>query len=112
MSAADLQDVKLHMNWLLQGKKPVIVEMKDDLISADRRVSGEQLLSARMVRTGRRCRFILKPLLQSVEDGSDRLLKDKDGREIDHRRATRVISSAGYLPDPLAEESRQCTSGR
>ncbi|PWL52582.1 MAG: 2-enoate reductase, partial [Lachnospiraceae bacterium] len=87
----------------LQGKKPVIVEMKDDLIAQ----TGVCLANSSYLRewfAWQKVPVYLETTLQSVEEGKI-ICKDKEGREITIP-CDSVISSAGYLPNPLAEESR------
>lgn len=87
----------------LQGKKPVIVEMKDDLIAQ----TGVCLANSSYLRewfAWQKVPVYLKTTLQSVEDGKI-ICKDETGKEITIP-CDSVISSAGYLPNPLAEESR------
>ena len=88
----------------LQGKKPVIVEMKDDLIAQ----TGVCLANSSYLRewfAWQKVPVYLKTTLQSVEDGKI-ICKDETGKEITIP-CDSVISSAGYLPNPLAEESRK-----
>ena len=87
----------------LQGKKPVIVEMKDDLIAQ----TGVCLANSSYLRewfAWKKVPVYLETTLQSVEEGKI-ICKDKEGSEITIP-CDSVISSAGYLPNPLAEESR------
>ena len=87
----------------LQGKKPVIVEMKDDLIAQ----TGVCLANSSYLRewfAWQKVPVYLETTLQSVEEGKI-ICKDKEGSEITIP-CDSVISSAGYLPNPLAEESR------
>ena len=81
----------------------MIVEMKDDLIAQ----TGVCLANSSYLRewfAWQKVPVYLETTLQSVEDGRI-ICKHKEGREITIP-CDSVISSAGYLPNPLAEESR------
>ncbi|MBQ6697201.1 MAG: FAD-dependent oxidoreductase [Lachnospiraceae bacterium] len=87
----------------LQGKKPIIVEMKDDLISQ----KGICLANSSYLREWFALHEIpvyLETTLKSVGDGSI-ICKGKDGKEIEIA-CDSVISSAGYIANPLAKESK------
>ena len=84
----------------LQGKKPIIVEMKDDLVSQ----TGVCLANSSYLREWfalHETPVYLETTLAEVKDGSI-VCKDKDGKEIDIA-CDSVISCAGYIPAPLAE---------
>ena len=84
----------------LQGKKPIIVEMKDDLVSQ----TGVCLANSSYLREWfalHETPVYLETTLAEVKDGSI-ACKDKDGKEIDIA-CDSVISCAGYIPAPLAE---------
>ena len=83
----------------LQGKKPIIVEMKNDLIAQ----TGVCLANSSYLREWFALNNIpvyLETTLQSVGDGSI-TCKDKDGKEV-VIPCDSVISSAGYIANPLA----------
>ncbi len=85
----------------LQGKKPIIVEMKDDLISQ----KGVCLANSSYLREWFALHEIpvyLETTLQSVGDGNI-VCKSKDGNTIEIP-CDSVISSAGYIANPLAKE--------
>ena len=87
----------------LQGKKPIIVEMKDDLISQ----KGICLANSSYLREWFALHEVpvyLETTLKSVGDGSI-ICKGKDGKEIEIA-CDSVISSAGYITNPLAKESK------
>ena len=84
----------------LQGKKPIIVEMKDDLVSQ----TGVCLANSSYLREWfalHETPVYLETTLASVKDGSI-ICKDKDGKEIEIA-CDSVISCAGYIPAPLAD---------
>ncbi len=87
----------------LQGKKPIIVEMKDDLISQ----KGICLANSSYLREWFALHEIpvyLETTLKSVGDGSI-VCKGKDGKDMEIA-CDSVISSAGYIANPLAKESK------
>ncbi len=89
---------------LLQGKEVSIVEMKDDLISQ----TGVCLANSSYLREYfelHRTPVYLETKLKEVREGSV-ICTDKDGAELEIK-CDSVISSAGYLPIPLAAESRR-----
>ncbi len=84
----------------LQGKKPIIVEMKDDLISQ----KGVCLANSSYLREWfalHKIPVYLETALQSVGDGNI-VCKDKDGNAVEIS-CDSVISSAGYIPNPLTK---------
>lgn len=86
----------------LQGKKPVIVEMKDDLVSQ----KGVCLANSSYLREWfalHKIPVYLETVLKEVKDGAI-ICTTKDGDlEIP---CDSVISSAGYISKPLVEESK------
>ena len=86
----------------LKGKKPVIVEMKDDLISQP----GVCLANSSYLREWfalHKVPVYLETSLKEVRDGNI-LVKDKEGKEFEIE-CDSVISSAGYIPNPLIKDS-------
>ncbi len=84
----------------LQGKKPIIVEMKEDLIAQ----KGICLANSSYLREWFALHEIpvyLETTLQAVEDGKI-LCKDKEGKPLE-LACDSVISSAGYIPNPLTK---------
>ena len=84
----------------LQGKKPIIVEMKDDLVSQ----KGVCLANSSYLREWfalHKTPVYLETTLQAVNDGHI-VCKDKDGNEV-KIDCDSVISSAGYIPNPLTK---------
>lgn len=84
----------------LQGKKPVIVEMKDDLISQ----KGVCLANSSYLREWfalHKVPVYLETTLQTVEDGKI-ICKDKEGKAVEIA-CDSVISSAGYIANPLTK---------
>ena len=87
----------------LLGKKPIIVEMKDDLVSQ----KGVCLANSSYLREWFALNNIpvyLETTLKEVKDGSV-VCTQKDGTEIE-LACDSVISSAGYIPQPLAPEGK------
>ena len=87
----------------LQGKKPVIVEMKDDLVSQ----KGVCLANSSYLREWfalHKVPVYLETTLKEVRDGSI-LCTAKDGSEIE-LPCDSVISCAGYIPAPLPEAGK------
>ena len=83
----------------LLGKKPIIVEMKDDLVSQ----KGVCLANSSYLREWFALHEVpvyLETTLKAVKDGG--IVCTKDGKDIDIP-CDSVISSAGYIPAPLAE---------
>ena len=87
----------------LQGKKPIIVEMKDDLVSQ----KGVCLANSSYLREWfalHKVPVYLETTLKEVRDGSI-LCTAKDGSELE-LACDSVISCAGYIPAPLPEAGR------
>ncbi len=83
----------------LQGKDPLIIEMKDDLIAQ----KGVCLANSSYLReffAWKKVPVYLSTTLKEVKDGSV-ICSDKDGKEIEIA-CDCVLSAAGYLPTPLA----------
>ena len=86
----------------LKGKNPIIVEMKDDLVSQ----KGVCLANSSYLREWfalNKTPVYLETTLKEVKDGSI-VCPQKDGKEIEIP-CDSVISCAGYIPAPLAEKS-------
>jgi len=87
----------------LQGKKPIIVEMKDDLVSQ----KGVCLANSSYLREWFALHEIpvyLETTLKEVQDGKILCVnKDKETIEI---ACDSVISSAGYISNPLAKKAK------
>ena len=82
----------------LQGKHPIIVEMKDDLVSQ----TGVCLANSSYLREWfalHKTPVYLESTLSEVRDGAI-LCKDKDGQPLE-LSCDSVISCAGYIPAPL-----------
>jgi 2-enoate reductase len=87
----------------LQGRDVKIVEMKDDLISQ----KGVCLANSSYLRewfAWKQVPVYLESTLKEVRDGSI-VCTGKDGRDFEIS-CDSVISSAGYVPAPLAQKSR------
>lgn len=85
----------------LTGKKPIIVEMKDDLISQ----TGVCLANSSYLREWfalKKIPVYLETSLKEVKDGSI-VCADKSGKEV-CIECDSVISCAGYVPAPLTEK--------
>ena len=86
----------------LKGKNPIIVEMKDDLVSQ----KGVCLANSSYLREWfalNKTPVYLETTLKEVKDGSI-VCTQKDGKKIEIP-CDSVISCAGYIPAPLAEKS-------
>lgn len=86
----------------LQGKKPIIVEMKDDLVSQ----KGVCLANSSYLREWfalNRTPVYLETTLREVKDGSI-ICSKKNGNEVEIP-CDSVISCAGYIPAPIAEKA-------
>ena len=86
----------------LKGKNPIIIEMKDDLVSQ----KGVCLANSSYLREWfalNKTPVYLETTLKEVKDGSI-VCTQKDGKEIEIP-CDSVISCAGYIPAPLAEKS-------
>ena len=86
----------------LKGKNPIIVEMKDDLVSQ----KGVCLANSSYLREWfalNKTPVYLETTLKEVKDGSI-VCTQKNGKEIEIP-CDSVISCAGYIPAPLAEKS-------
>ena len=87
----------------LQGKSPIIVEMKDDLISQ----KGVCLSNSSYLREWFALHEVpvyLETSLKEVRDGSV-VCTDKTGKDIE-LKCDSVISCAGYIPNPVAKEGK------
>ena len=88
----------------LQGKRPVIVEMLDDLIKQ----KGVCLANSSYLReyfAWKKVPVYLNTRLTEVKDGAV-VCEDKDGRSFEIP-CDRVISCAGYLSAPIASDGRE-----
>lgn len=86
----------------LKGKNPIIIEMKDDLVSQ----KGVCLANSSYLREWfalNKTPVYLETTLKEVKDGSI-VCTQKGGKEIEIP-CDSVISCAGYIPAPLAEKS-------
>ena len=86
----------------LKGKKPIIVEMKDDLVSQ----TGVCLANSSYLREWFALNNVpvyLQTQLKEVKD-KEIICTDKDGKDITIK-CDSVISSAGYISNPLVEET-------
>ena len=87
----------------LQGKKPIIVEMKDDLISQ----KGVCLANSSYLREWFALNNVpvyLETTLKEVKDGGI-VCTGKDGKDFDVA-CDSVISCAGYIPAPLTDKGK------
>ncbi len=86
----------------LQGKKPTIIEMKNDLIVSDK-ICLANTSFLRDFFAANKVPVYLETGVAEIKDGSV-TAKDKDGKLIDIP-ADSVILSVGYKPAPLAKKS-------
>ena len=98
-----LTGCEIAYDLFLQGKKPVIIEMQDDLITTP----GICLANTSFLRDCFKANNVpvhLETGLKEITDGGV-IVKDKDGKEfkID---ADSVIMSVGYNPAPLAPKAK------
>ena len=87
----------------LKGKKPLIVEMMDDLITT----KGICLANTSYLRDffeTNQVPVYLETSLSAIEEGTV-VLKDKEGKE-ERVAVDSVILSVGYNPDPVAPRSK------
>ena len=87
----------------LQGKKPIIVEMKDDLVSQ----KGVCLANSSYLREWfslHKTPVYLESTLKEVGDGFIDIIR-KDGNTT-RIQCDSVISSAGYIPSPLSTKGQ------
>ena len=87
----------------LQGKHPLIVEMKDDLVSQ----KGVCLANSSYLReyfAWKKVPVYLETTLAEVKDKSI-IVKDKDGKELEIA-CDSVISSVGYIPTPVISKGK------
>lgn len=87
----------------LQGKHPIIIEMKDDLVSQ----KGVCLANSSYLRewfTLHKIPVHLETVIKEVKERSI-ICKDKSGKEIEIF-CDSVISSAGYIPEPLGGDKK------
>ena len=86
----------------LQGKKPIIIEMKDDLIAQ----KGVCLANSSYLReyfAYKKVPVYLSSKLKEVKDGSIVVTSEKGDKEI---KVDSVISSTGYIPTPLTPKGK------
>jgi len=86
----------------LQGKKPIIIEMKDDLIAQ----KGVCLANSSYLReyfAYKKVPVYLSTKLKEVKDGSIIVTSEKGDEEI---KVDSVISSTGYIPTPLVNKGK------
>lgn len=88
----------------LQGKKPLIIEMKDDLIAQ----KGVCLANSSYLRewfAWKKVPVYLETTLREVKENSI-ICTDKEGKEIE-LACDSVIGSVGYIPNPITNKSRK-----
>lgn len=86
----------------LSGKKPIIIEMKDDLISQ----KGVCLANSSYLRDWfklNKTPTYLETTLKEIKDGS--VICEKDGSEFEIK-CDSVITSVGYIPNPINGDSK------
>ncbi|MBR0295140.1 MAG: FAD-dependent oxidoreductase [Bacilli bacterium] len=87
----------------LQGKHPIIIEMKDDLIAQ----KGVCLANSSYLREYFAYKKVPVYLETKLKEVKDKLIivTDKDGKDIEIAYDS-VISSVGYIPDPLVKKGK------
>ena len=98
-----LTGCEIAYDLFLQGKKPIIVEMQDDLITT----KGICLANTSFLRDCFKANKVpvhLETGLKEIVDGGV-IVKDKEGKEF-KIEADNVIMSVGYNPAPLAPKSK------
>ncbi len=98
-----LTGCEIAYDLFLQGKKPVIVEMQDDLITT----KGICLANTSFLRDCFKTNNVpvhLETGLKEIVDGGV-IVKDKDGKEF-KIEADNVIMSVGYNPAPIAQKAK------
>lgn len=88
---------------VLKGKKPIVVEMKNDLIA----VKGVCLANSSFLRemlAYKKVPVYLNSVASEIRDDGV-TIKDKNGKVTDIK-ADSVISAIGYNPDPLVPKSK------
>ncbi len=98
-----LTGCEIAYDLFLKGKRPVIVEMQNDLMA----VPGLCLANSSYLRDFFKLKEVpvyLESAVTEVKDGSV-IIRDKNGnkREV---KADNVISCVGYIPAPIAEEDK------
>lgn len=88
----------------LQGKKPVIVEMQDDLVTTPGVALANTSYLRDFFKTNKVPVYLESRTTEIREDGVT--IMDKDGKAIDVPADT-VIFSVGYKPAPIAEKSKK-----
>ncbi|HBK02781.1 MAG TPA: 2-enoate reductase, partial [Clostridiales bacterium] len=99
-----LSGCEIALDLYLKGKKPVIVEMKNDLVA----VKGVCLANTSYLRDFFELNKVEVHLESSVAEITDDgvKIKDKEGN-ISEIKADSVISSAGYIPAPVTCEGKK-----
>ena len=98
-----LTGCEIAYDLFLQGKKPVVVEMQDDLITT----KGICLANTSFLRDCFKTNKVpvhLETGLKEIVDGGV-IVKDKEGKEF-KIEADNVIMSVGYVPTPVFEKSK------
>ena len=87
---------------ILKGKKPTIVEMKNDLIAVKGVCLANSSFLREMLRFKKAPIYLETTLVEIKKDGVT--VRDKEGKEFD-LKGDSVIVSVGYNPTPLAKPS-------
>ncbi|MBO5859870.1 MAG: FAD-dependent oxidoreductase, partial [Clostridia bacterium] len=85
----------------LNGKKPTIVEMQDDLVTTPGIALANTSYLRDFLKTNK-VTVILETSVVEINDGAVKV-KDKEGKEFDIP-ADSVVMSVGYVPTPLVEK--------
>lgn len=98
-----LTGCEIAYDLILKGKKPQIVEMKNDLVAVKGVCLANSSFLREMLAFKKTPVFLETTLLEIKEDGVT--VKDKDGKVFD-LKGDSVIVSIGYNPAPLTQGSR------
>lgn len=98
-----LTGCEIAYDLILKGKKPQIVEMKNDLIAVKGVCLANSSFLREMLAFKKTPVYLNTTLMEIKEDGVT--VKDKDGKVFDLKGDT-VIVSVGYKPAPLTESAK------
>ncbi len=97
-----LTGCEIAYDLILKGKKPTIVEMKNDLIAVKGVCLANSSFLREMLRFKKAPIYLETTLVEIKKDGVT--VRDKEGKEFD-LKGDSVIVSVGYNPTPLAKPS-------
>ena len=96
-----LTGCEIAYDLVLQGKKPIIVEMLDDLICAKGVCLANSSFLREMLAFKKVPVYLNTKLVEVLEDGV--VVENKDGKQT--IKADSVITCMGYHPNPLTEKA-------